>query len=1329
MEPTENRTQLPFAQHHAFIIGIDNYTHVTPLQTAVNDARKLAEVLAAQQHFLVHPPLLNAKREEIRTLLKHALPEKVGKDDRVLFYFAGHGIAADGEDGPAGYLVPADADPSDVESYIPMEHLHERLSVLPCRHLMLILDCCFSGAFKWSSSFRAIGTFLLIDPYEELLTRCSNEESRRQFTAVLKRLLEATSPESFKLIITVRADFETHFDHGELAKYWQPGRYTVPWFTVEELKEVIVMPTLQEVLIFDPAELVDEIINEVIQEPGALPLLSYTLSELYEAYVKSGRQDRALKKEDYDQLGGVMGALRTKADHLYHGLDPSHQRTMRKIMLRMVASEGELAGRRVLMDELIYDDPTENQRVDTVIQKLVETRLVVKGQDTVREREFVEPAHDALVRAWKTLLDWIQAVGKEKIALQDRLKVQVQEYERLKRNENVLWDNDPRLDLMKLELADSERNWLNKKERDFIQKSAAVKERKRKHRTLRWAAIIASLSLLAVVASVYAFRVSVLKYYDDHFSLAKQFEEKGGSPLENQGSRELQKSWLYTLLALGEDVSQDKKLTASYGRLIRQGVAAGAYQQLWCSPGILSDINDIAFSPDGKLLAIAGNDGTVRLGDMQTGVEHHALHGHNHSVMAVAFSPDGRWLASASLDSTIRLWEVTSASHVQTIVGTRGGVLSLAFSPDGKWLASAAGDSVIRIWNFLKGQPGSIIRNQSMGALQRVAYSPDGRYLASASADQTVRVWDLSSHSIKHQFAGESFAFSPDGKWITISNAGGSIRLCELRTGAEQHSFSGHRASVTAMVFSPGGKWLASAAQDSTMRIWDLSTRAPKVIVHTHRSIVQRLVFSPGQINWLVSASSDRSLRLWNVETGKELAAIAGHRNKINAVVFSETDRIFASGSEDGSIIIWEAATGRQWRRLEGHQGPVLSLEIREAAGLLVSGGADGTIRLWNLNNDSCRALAGHLGAVNSVVLDPDMARAPFFVISGSDDKTIRQWKIADGSSVVIGEHNDRIKSVAIERSGTRLAASAGDGTISLWDLQNGKSEFVVRWYAHGSAVNALAFNRPGTRLASASDDDEVRLWDVRPQGALVEFFKKNPGPLQIVLSRDVTFTLNERSLRDLRAEGLPPQVLNTLARNDIKNQPVRGETQFSEKLHAALGDTAFQQHLSLILRRASRVGTAKLVAYQMSGAPTQELPFLQILRGHEDDVLSVAFSDDADSRFLASGSSDETVRIWEVGSGSKLAVLSGHQNDVHSVAFNHDSTKPILASASWDNSVRLWDVEESCNLDHPFPTSGNIRAVAMSPDGQRLATVRRQSSRLELEHQKDDGSRQRPSG
>jgi hypothetical protein len=718
----DGRDALRFAQHLAFIVGIDAYERVSPLETAVSDARRLAQVLADMQHFRVHPPLVDASGQAMRTLLHETLPRQVGPEDRVLFYFAGHGIAGDGDDGPAGYLVPADADPTNVASLLPMAEVQDALQALPCRHLLLILDCCFSGAFKWSSRTRAIGTLmpkriykerfdrfiddpawqvmtsaahdqkamdvlqgratgdrgradaadgeahspfaqalfdglagdadartdregdgvitatelysyvrdrvepqtleagasrrqtpgffplskhdkgefiflhphhrlnlppipsrspykglesfdesdrllfygrdrviremqarasasrllvvsgpsgtgkssvvkagllpvlreegwrilpvirpgihplaelekalpaigapgepkavLLIDQLEELITRCASEAERQDFIARLRQVVDDEA-HVHRVIITVRSDFEPQLSGGALQSIWTAGRCTVPAFSLEELKEVVVMPTIQEVLIFDPPELVDEIVGEVVQAPGALPLLSYALSELYEAYRTSGRQDRTLRKADYDRLGGVMGALRTKADALYRSLPPPHQATMRKIILRMVSAEGALASRRLPMAELDYS-PDENPRVSDVIERLVDARLVVKGDD------YIEPAHDALVRAWKTLHDWIHAVGRDILILGERLGPEAEAFGQSGDN-SLLWNKNPNLAVAARALASPEHGF-NAREVAFIRKSVARNRRKTR---IAWAMTAATVLVLAVLS-------------------------------------------------------------------------------------------------------------------------------------------------------------------------------------------------------------------------------------------------------------------------------------------------------------------------------------------------------------------------------------------------------------------------------------------------------------------------------------------------------------------------------------------------------------------------------------------------------------------------------------------------------------------------------------------------------------------------------------------------------------------------------------------------------------------------------------------------------------
>ena len=135
------------------VIGIDDYANGIPrLTTAANDAQRLAQVLQTDYGYEVCLVVEGATQARLSALFTEQLPAQIGKDDRLLVYFAGHGIALDGKDGPEGFLIPQDAHPEDRDTFLPMTAVHEGLIGLPCRHLLAILDCCFAGAFRWSAT-------------------------------------------------------------------------------------------------------------------------------------------------------------------------------------------------------------------------------------------------------------------------------------------------------------------------------------------------------------------------------------------------------------------------------------------------------------------------------------------------------------------------------------------------------------------------------------------------------------------------------------------------------------------------------------------------------------------------------------------------------------------------------------------------------------------------------------------------------------------------------------------------------------------------------------------------------------------------------------------------------------------------------------------------------------------------------------------------------------------------------------------------------------------------------------------------------------------------
>ena len=218
---------------------------------------------------------------------------------------------------------------------------------------------------------------LVVDQLEELITQSNRVQQPKFWKEIMCYLKEGK-----QVIVTVRVDFEAQFElPDELKEKWEVGRFPIPQFTAEELREIIITPALRVGRFFDPLSLVDEMVNEVLINPRALPLLSYTLQELFKQCEKDPYLN--ISKEVYDKIGGVQGALTTNAGRVYDRLDDLHQKAMRNLMLRMVSiSGGEKSGKRVYEHELQFKDPEETQRFKKVIAILQdEERLIRSGRD------------------------------------------------------------------------------------------------------------------------------------------------------------------------------------------------------------------------------------------------------------------------------------------------------------------------------------------------------------------------------------------------------------------------------------------------------------------------------------------------------------------------------------------------------------------------------------------------------------------------------------------------------------------------------------------------------------------------------------------------------------------------------------------------------------------------------------------------------------------------------------------------------------------------------------------------------------------------------------
>jgi WD40 repeat protein len=487
-------------------------------------------------------------------------------------------------------------------------------------------------------------------------------------------------------------------------------------------------------------------------------------------------------------------------------------------------------------------------------------------------------------------------------------------------------------------------------------------------------------------------------------------------------------------------------------------------------------VRSCTFSPDGALLASACGDGTVRLWETATGISVRVLHGHTGQVMCAAFSPDGALVASAGNDKMVRLWETATGAPVRVLRGHTGRVRGCAFAPDGALVASAGEDMTVRLWETATGAPVRVLRGHT-GRVWGVAFSPDSTLLASAGEDEVMRVWDAATGRPTRVLRGHTgrvrgCAFSSDG--TLIASAGDTtVRVWEAATGHPTHVLHGHTNRVRGCVFSPDNSTIASAASDGTVRLWDAATGTPVRTLHGRTSRTLDCAFSPDG-TLVASACDDKTLRLWDTASGTPVRVLRGHAGRVRGCAFSPDGALIASTGDDGTLRLWDAATGHPVRVVHGHTDWVWSCVFSPDGRLLATAGEDKAVRLWDAaTGDAVHTLHGHADRVWNTAFSPDGT----LVASSGADAMVRLWDTATGTMArTLSGHSDYVRGCSFSPDGTSVASAGDDATVRLWDTATGAPVRVLR--GHTGSVNGCAFSPDGGLVASASHDRTIRLWE-----------------------------------------------------------------------------------------------------------------------------------------------------------------------------------------------------------------------------------------------------------
>ncbi|BAY84588.1 WD-repeat protein [Calothrix parasitica NIES-267] len=1064
---------------------------------------------------------------------------------------------------------------------------------------------------------------LIADQFEELYT-LTEDSLRQPFLDLL--LYAVQNAPAFSLVLTLRADFM-----GKALDYQPMGEAFKKYGTLlltpmkrEELQAAIEQPAAKMKVELERG-LTSKLIDDLGNQRGCLPLLEFTLLQLWEKHDKW-----YLTHQAYKEIGGLKQALVKYADGIINPLSAVEKEKAERIFIQLIRpGEGtEDTKRKATRGEV-----GENNW--GLVEELANQRLVVTGWDKSNQQETVEIIHEALIREWGMLRGWIQSNRRFRI-WQERLQFEVVKWDK-SRDEKYLLSGGNLGEAEGWYFDQKYRDYLSDIQGEFIRESLDVRDRKIKEEKKKQRRTILGFASFSIVSLTFA---GFAGFYGVKAQISATQEKlnssiatsKNSFNLQNYGDAQFEalkakqllettwwQQWIPTHIKQKVDIALHQLITSpSVAKHSFKGHKEAVYDvrfspdrktiasasldktvKLWSVDGQLlhtlqghkEAVYDVRFSPDGKTIASASGDKTVKLWSVD-GQLLHSLSGHKSDVSEVRFSPDGKTIASASGDKTVKLWSV-DGQLLHTLQGHKSSVYEVRFSPDGKTIATASNDTTVKLWS-VDGQLLHSLQGHTHW-VRDVRFSPDGKTIASAGG-RTVKLWSVDGqllHTLQgHKSPVYDVRFSPDGK--TIASAGGrTVKLWSV-DGQLLHTLQGHKSSVYEVRFSPDGKTIATASADGTVKLWSVDGQ----LLHSfkgHKDLVYSVRFSPDG-KTIASASRDKTVKLWSVD-GQLLHSFKGHKSDVSEVKFSPDGKTIASSSRDGTVKLW-SVDGQLLHSLQGHKSEVISVEFSPDGKTIASASGDGTVKLWSVDGQFLHSLDGHKSEVSSVRFSPDGKT----IASASGDRTVKLWSVDGQLLHSLQGHKSYVYSVRFSPDGKTIA-SAGGRTVKLWSVDG---QLLHSLDGHKSEVISVEFSPDGKTIASASGDRTVKLWSVN--GQLLHSFK-----------------------------GHKAEVFRVRFSPDGK-----------------------------IIASASWDNTVKL--WSVSGQ------LLHTLEGHKDRVFDVRFS--PDGKTIASASEDKTVKLWSVD-GQLLHSFKGHKAEVFGVRFSPDGK--IIASASWDNTVKLWN----WNLDN----------------------------------------------
>jgi WD40 repeat protein/serine/threonine protein kinase len=1032
---------------------------------------------------------------------------------------------------------------------------------------------------------------LFIDQFEEVFTLVESESERSQFLGLIQSAV--TDPNSrLRIITTLRADFyDRPLMYPEFGGLVRECTEVVLPLSRNELLEAIVEPARSQGLTLEDG-LSAAILTDVSEQPGILPMMQYALTELFER-----RQGTTLTRSAYEEIGGVSGALARRAEDIFNELPTEEQTLSRQIFVRLVTlGEGtEDTRRRALLAELLAVTE-DTDTVQAIIDRFGAFRLLTFDNDPVTRSPTVEVAHEALIRQWERLREWLEE-SRDDLRTQRKLNTAAREWETANQDNSYLvsgtrlesfetWIDETSVALTATESDFLHRSIVHRNEQQEIEKQRIAREsalQKRSRNVLRaLVGVMSAAALIAIVLSTVAFNQTRVAQSNAATAVVAQSNalreaENAATAAAVAATNEREAASLAYLsaaqVAVAEDNAERALLLAIESvqqgnpslqarRTLANVAYAPATRNIYL--GHEDRIESVTYNADGSRLLSGGDDGLVILWDAETHEEIRRFSGHEDFVWDVALSLDGTLALSGSKDGTAILWNIETGDQLHRLGGHNDEVQAVAFAPNGLTALTGSHDQTMILWDLVTGE--ELLRFGEDGSghsnqINDIAFSSGGFTALSSSEDGSVILWNIATGQPLLRYEGENggiytVIYTPDELGMVTGAFDGTVLLWSFETGQPVRRFEGHTDRVTGISFSPDASQIVTSSQDGTAVLWDFESGTPiqRYVGHTDR--VYGIVHHPSQPRF-VTAGWDRTLRSWDTTNGAQLAEFAPHTDDVYAV--SSNNNLIASASADGTIVVIDIETNETRYSLADHTAPVHSIDFSPDGRFLLSGGDDTRIILWSMDTGEIERefTGGHRDGVLSVAFSPDGTRA----VSGSRDSTAIIWDVQTGEPInrLFG-HTFQILSVAFSPDGRQIVSAARDFRVIIWNTETG--EVIRTFEAHNDWVFTAQFSPDGQSILSGGGENNLILWDV-PSGQPLRTFE--------------------------------------------------GHTSF-------IYDAAFSPDGRYAISAAA---DSQIILWDIETGD-----ILQTFDAHTDDVRSVQFIND--DRFT-SGSGDDTVRVWQI--------------------------------------------------------------------------------------------------